>query len=312
MGVRLWFWTVVALVVAWSGSCQGHGRLIEPPSRASAWRYGFDTPPDYNDNQGFCGGLSFQWEQMGGKCGICGDKWDANPRQHEAGGLYATGTIVRHYSEGQVINVQVEITANHLGHFEFRICPNNDVTVAASQTCLNEHPLPLNDGSGFYFNIGPNVGIYTVPLKLPAGLTCSQCVLQWRYVAGNNWGICEDGTGAVGCGNQEEFRACADVSISSSATPWTDTAAVNTGGDTTKTTQRQPTIPVTQRSTTPPPTQRPTTTTARSTQSGGSGGGSGGCRAVGVWQNVPGMDKWCVDNCNHVPPYCPASHCTCD
>lgn len=38
-------------------------------------------------------------------------------------------------------------------------------------------------------------------------------MLQWRYIAGNNWGMCEDGTGAVGCGPQEEFRACADISI---------------------------------------------------------------------------------------------------
>lgn len=45
------------------------------------------------------------------------------------------------------------------------------------------------------------------------GLECPNCVLQWRYVAGNNWGMCEDGTGAVGCGPQEEFRACADITI---------------------------------------------------------------------------------------------------
>lgn len=48
---------------------------------------------------------------------------------------------------------------------------------------------------------------------LPPGLTCYQCVLQWRYIAGNNWGMCPNGTGAVGCGQQEEFRACADISI---------------------------------------------------------------------------------------------------
>lgn len=37
--------------------------------------------------------------------------------------------------------------------------------------------------------------------------------MQWKYIAGNNWGICPDGNGAVGCGDQEEFRACADVAI---------------------------------------------------------------------------------------------------
>lgn len=44
-------------------------------------------------------------------------------------------------------------------------------------------------------------------------LTCNQCVLQWRYVAGNNWGICPDGNGAVGCGEQEEFRSCSDIAL---------------------------------------------------------------------------------------------------
>lgn len=33
-------------------------------------------------------------------------------------------------------------------------------------------------------------------------------------VPGNNWGKCSNGTEAVGCGPQEEFRACADIQIS--------------------------------------------------------------------------------------------------
>lgn len=40
------------------GLCRGHGRLADPPSRASAWRFGFNTPKDYNDNEGFCGGFN--------------------------------------------------------------------------------------------------------------------------------------------------------------------------------------------------------------------------------------------------------------
>ena len=38
-------------------SINGHGRLRKPPSRASMWRDGYPTPPDYNDNQGYCGGF---------------------------------------------------------------------------------------------------------------------------------------------------------------------------------------------------------------------------------------------------------------
>ena len=36
----------------------GHGRMRLPASRASMWRDGHPTPPDYNDNEGFCGGYN--------------------------------------------------------------------------------------------------------------------------------------------------------------------------------------------------------------------------------------------------------------
>ncbi|QQP41932.1 Uncharacterized protein FKW44_016446, partial [Caligus rogercresseyi] len=41
-------------------------------------------------------------------------------------------------------------------------------------------------------------------LRPPSDLTCTQCILQWKYIAGNNWGLCANGSGAVGCGPQEE------------------------------------------------------------------------------------------------------------
>lgn len=44
-------------------------------------------------------------------------------------------------------------------------------------------------------------------------LECGNCVLQWKYISGNNWGKCKDGTSAQGCGPQEEFRGCSDVTI---------------------------------------------------------------------------------------------------
>ena len=36
----------------------GHGMLVEPPSRSSMWRYGFDTEPNYTDNELYCGGVT--------------------------------------------------------------------------------------------------------------------------------------------------------------------------------------------------------------------------------------------------------------
>ncbi len=45
---------------------------------------------------------------MGGKCGICGDAFDDNPRQHEApGGMFANVIIVRSYKTGLYIKISI-------------------------------------------------------------------------------------------------------------------------------------------------------------------------------------------------------------
>ena len=110
---------------------------MNPTSRASAWRNGFDTPADYTDNGRNCGGISYQFGKAGGKCGICGDPWFQNPRAHEAGGRFATGTIFSSYKEGQTIPVTIDITANHWGHFVFKLCANNDFTQDPKQECFD-------------------------------------------------------------------------------------------------------------------------------------------------------------------------------
>ena len=121
------------------GSAHSHGRLVQPPSRASAWRYGFNTPADYNDNEGFCGGFDYQFNVADGNCGICGDPWFADPREHEApNGKYATGTITAAYDQGQTIDVQIDITANHRGLFEFRLCPNKSIDTDPEQGCFDK------------------------------------------------------------------------------------------------------------------------------------------------------------------------------
>jgi len=45
-------------------SVDAHGRLVKPPSRSSMWRYGFNTPTNYEDNQLFCGGASVSHDNI--------------------------------------------------------------------------------------------------------------------------------------------------------------------------------------------------------------------------------------------------------
>ena len=50
------FASLLTFIAMTSFEVKGHGRLMEPASRASAWRKGFNTPTNYDDNQLFCGG----------------------------------------------------------------------------------------------------------------------------------------------------------------------------------------------------------------------------------------------------------------
>jgi hypothetical protein len=206
---------------------ESHGRLMDPPGRGSMWRFGFDVPPNYDDMSNYCGGIDVQWGKNHGKCGICGDGYDDNPQEHEPGGKYATGIIGKTYVEGTRIQVVVEITANHLGYFEFRLCVNDEPMKKVAHECFDKNllevlnnekqetnPLGTDNRSFKYFVPNTRNDNYTVELKLPDGVTCKQCVMQWRYHAGNNYGKSFSGSTCLGCDEkQEEFYNCADISI---------------------------------------------------------------------------------------------------
>ena len=209
---------IALLLCAVVASVYGHGRLMQPPSRSSMWRFGYDTPKNYNDNELFCGGFTHQYSSEGGKCGICGDPWDAPvPRPNELGGTYGVGQIAKtsYYKSGQVIDVSVDITTSHLGYMQFSICPlPNFPKEDGTQECLDQHILQLADGSGTKYSPVNEKRTYNMKFKLPDGFKCEHCVFQWHYHTGNNWGDCGDGTQKEGCGPQETFRGCADIVIS--------------------------------------------------------------------------------------------------
>ncbi|XP_043471880.1 uncharacterized protein LOC122504726 [Leptopilina heterotoma] len=117
------------------------------------------------------------------------------------------------YNSGDTIHVKVEITANHKGHFQFQLCPLNNSMEMEEEECFEKYPLPLVDGSYKYALPTDNVGFFETDIILPKGISCDHCVLRWEYIAGNNWGTCADGLGKLGCGPQETFKNCSDISI---------------------------------------------------------------------------------------------------
>ncbi|XP_018560915.1 uncharacterized protein LOC108903281 [Anoplophora glabripennis] len=189
----------------------GHGMMLDPPNRSSVWRVNPRALKDYDDNSNFCGSAYVQHYKNGGKCGLCGDSYsDPHPQDNENTGKYGAGLIAGTYEAGSVIDVKIRLTANHLGTFTYSLCKLEDPKAPESgEDCFI--PLMLEDGSSQYnvtsdeFNIINKVQLPEEP--------CERCVLRWHYTAGNNWGVCDDGTSGLGCGPQETFRSCSDIVI---------------------------------------------------------------------------------------------------
>ena len=98
---------------------------------------------NYNDNEVFCGGYGVQWSSNGGKCGVCGDNYqDEVPRAHETGGKFGNEIIGATYTTGAIIDIDIEIVANHWGYFELKLCPVDASGDIVTQDCLDEHPYP--------------------------------------------------------------------------------------------------------------------------------------------------------------------------
>lgn len=125
-----------------------------------------------------------------------------------------------------MINTTIDITANHFGYFEFRLCPidtgKSHRTRRLTQSCLDQYLLTIGpsdsksngDDTRYYLPHG-NKSYFYVPVQLPSEITfCNHCVLQWKYHAGNTWGKDAQGRKCLGCADQqEEFYNCADIAI---------------------------------------------------------------------------------------------------
>ena len=112
----------------------GHGYLADPPARSSAWLYDSDFAACcryYDHAEMFCGGTHRQWgvngrhtiravrhpfthSSLGGKCSICGEAYDLQPRLLGRGDAMYLGKIVRTYVQGATIPVTVVVSIPRL------------------------------------------------------------------------------------------------------------------------------------------------------------------------------------------------------
>lgn len=120
---------------------------------------------------------------------MCGDSYDVIVRENEAGGKFANGIIANTYTTNDSsVPVVIDIQSFLKGYFEFRICPHNNVAVPVEQSCLDRHALRVwdfEDNHPRYQYFPKGVGLQRLRVELPSGMTCSQCVLQWKWQTGS-------------------------------------------------------------------------------------------------------------------------------
>lgn len=153
-----------------------------------------------------------------------------------------TQAPIRNYFPGSSIDLMIEIVANHGGQFKFDICWRDKRDEHENEDCFEQlrfsnsdkqQPQVVNniDNNGnntnnneildseniesYYYDLDPasGTGVYTMSVDLPSNKTCEACILRWHWRAANNWGTCDDGSEAIGCGHQEVYRNCADISV---------------------------------------------------------------------------------------------------
>ena len=225
---------VVGALALFPTSAVGHGYMTDPAAR-HVQRAGSLAGYSLRDSTAAGGGgLVYdngkKWPN--GRHGLCGESYKKVPNYFfgpgdlSEGGKYATPPIIAAtYAPGATIKIRIAIFAWHRGRFEFKLC--KDPARSLTQACFDEHPLTdPKTGSPFFFPSGaddqaPPNNEYIIEAKLPAGVSCSRCVLQWYWLSGNSCvppgdprgpndplGSC-GGTGS----NPEEFWNCADISI---------------------------------------------------------------------------------------------------
>eukprot|EP00904_Undaria_pinnatifida_P004815 jgi/Undpi1/1463/HiC_scaffold_11.g04854.m2 len=154
-------------------------------------------------------------EEIAVRHGVCGD-----PEQNagEGSNTYSTPNreweVLGSFQSGQVLEMDLIMNTNHMGHCEFFICNSADLDDpegVATQECFNKHPLTRAPDDGSASPIDPNYpGRYYVDPECradeieqskaddaPEGqnirmryvlpdIECEHCVLQMVYYTGNS------------------------------------------------------------------------------------------------------------------------------
>lgn len=172
---------VLSLLLVFSPDAEAHGGLISPRSRNRVARdKGSETSRQGVPKPEYC------WHCLNRNNGVCGkagnndyDAWIDSVGKPMPWSSEAT------YQTGQVIQVKLELTANHWGHFELHACPKGRQT---TQSCLKQYPLEFVEDVRYKMPkdvnyperayVSGDKSKFTMKFRLPKNLSGSEVLLQ--------------------------------------------------------------------------------------------------------------------------------------
>ncbi|KAH8059223.1 hypothetical protein JL721_9317 [Aureococcus anophagefferens] len=152
------------LLPALFGSAAGHAMMTVPPGRQFVHGVSIDpkVPGDDGDstllaspraaaawtdsaslNAGIGGGAGGKAVAKARGHGLCGDD-GGRALFSSPGSAYGAAAPTATWTEGATVDIEVVVTAHHLGWFEFRLCAEDPAASELTQACLNEHVLQFD------------------------------------------------------------------------------------------------------------------------------------------------------------------------
>jgi hypothetical protein len=175
----------------------GHGYLKTPRSRNyvaymdGVWSGGTPFTPEVEYNY-----MSADRKAATATCGVIDGIRNYDSPKNAIGGALAP-RFQACYQPGQIIELEVTLTAHHKGHFEFKMCPIVPFE-APTQACFDSNPLTFVTDTKYGATFDPNYperayipdaaagNTFSYKYKLPDGLSGDLVLLQWHYVTANS------------------------------------------------------------------------------------------------------------------------------
>jgi len=206
---------VIVFVAGWLNNYEahGHGYLSSPRARnllaheETVWWPQNETNPEPETcphclNRG--GSLA--------RCGLVGDASVGNVRNYDAPKNAVGGpmpiAVQANYTQGQVVTLDISLTAHHKGHFVFSACPISPGEIP-TQECFDGNRLTFVEdllhggnydpnhperayvappGPGYVLDVGSTDGVmdFSFRMRLPPNVHGDLVLIQWYYLTANS------------------------------------------------------------------------------------------------------------------------------